>query len=251
MAWAPERISTGQPASRQPYAGPRASSVLTEYAELPPLMVMRRLESRPRGLQEREAHARLARYGENAVSWARPPRWSVRLLATVRNPFVVLLGCLAAVSVVTGDLGGSAVITAMVVISCVLRFRQERRSDRAAAALRAMVAATATVVRRASTGSAPVARELPIDQLVPGDVVRLIAGDMVPADLRLLRTDDLKVSQAVLTGESLSSAKYPAPDGAGSGAGPDVGPDAGPDVFGCPWGSPWRTPWTSRVSAPK
>ena len=116
--------------------------------------------------------------------------------------------CLAAVSAATGDLVGSAVITAMALVSCVLRFRQEYRSDRAAAALRAMVATTATVVRRASAGSAPVARELPVDQLVPGDVVRLVAGDMVPADLRLLRSDDLRVSQAVLTGESLSSAKH-------------------------------------------
>jgi Mg2+-importing ATPase len=211
---------------------PLAQCELAACASLPPLLVLRRLESTPRGLAEREAHDRLARYGENTVSWARPPHWSVQLLVTVRNPFVLLLTCLDVVSAVTGDLDGAAVITAMVMISCLVRFRQEYRSDRAAGALRAMVATTATVLRRASAGSVPVARELPVDLLVPGDIVRLAAGDMVPADLRLLRSDELTVSQAVLTGESQPSVKYAAPDAVGD-AWP--GGDGDAAVFGCPW----------------
>ncbi len=172
-----------------------------------PLQVLRALDSTRRGLDEAEAQARLTRHGENAVAVGGQPRWTARALAAVRNPFVVILIILTAVSTATGDLGGALVITVMVVISCVLRVRQEYRSDRAAAALRALVAATATVIRRAAAGSPAVARELPVDQLVPGDLVELAAGDMVPADLRLLRTNDLAVSQAVFTGESQPAAK--------------------------------------------
>ena len=117
--------------------------------------MLRALDSTRRGLDEAEAQARLTRHGENAVAVGGQPRWTARALAAVRNPFVVILIILTAVSTATGDLGGALVITVMVVISCVLRVRQEYRSDRAAAALRALVAATATVIRRAAAGSPP------------------------------------------------------------------------------------------------
>jgi P-type Mg2+ transporter len=178
-----------------------------DLAAAPPLQVLRRLESTARGLDENEAQIRLARFGDNAIPGGGQPTWAGRVAGAVRNPFVLILACLTVVSAATGDLYGAAVITAMAVISCVLRVRQEYRSDRAAAALRAMVATTATVVRRARPGGPPVARELPVDQLVPGDVVRLAPGDMVPADLRLLRSDGLAVSQAMFTGESQPAAK--------------------------------------------
>jgi P-type Mg2+ transporter len=178
-----------------------------DLAEAPALQVLRRLESTARGLDETEAQARLARFGDNAIPADGQPGWAGRVAAAVRNPFVLILICLTVVSAATGDEYGAAVITAMAVISCALRVRQEYRSDRAAAALRAMVATTATVVRRARPGAPPLAREVPVDQLVPGDVVRLAAGDMVPADLRLLRSDGLAVSQAVFTGESQPAAK--------------------------------------------
>jgi P-type Mg2+ transporter len=178
-----------------------------DLAAAPPLQVLRRLESTARGLDENEAQIRLARFGDNAIPGGGQPTWAGRVAGAVRNPFVLILACLTVVSAATGDLYGAAVITAMAVISCVLRVRQEYRSDRAAAALRAMVAATATVVRRARPGGPPVARELPVDQLVPGDVVRLAPGDMVPADLRLLRSESLAVSQAMFTGESQPAVK--------------------------------------------
>ena len=192
---------------RPPARTAAARGGLASCAVAPPLQVLRRLDSTPRGLDEAEAQARLAWFGENVIAAGRQPGWGVRALAAIRNPFVVILICLTVVSAATGDTGGAAVITAMAVISCLLRVRQECRSDRAAAALRAMVATTATVIRRASAGSAAMAREVPVDQLVPGDVVRLSAGDLVPADLRLLRSADLAVSQAVFTGESQPAAK--------------------------------------------
>ena len=207
MAWAPERSPGLAPTYRRPAELPRPPGSLADYAAASPLEVLRRLESTRHGLTEDEAQARLAEHGENAIAPGRVPSWGGRALAAVRNPFIVVLLCLALVSAVTGDLDGAAVITAMALISCLLRGRQEYRSDRAAAALRAMVASTATVLRRAADGRPGIARELPVDQIVPGDIVQLLAGDMVPADLRLLRSDDLAVSQAVITGESLPAAK--------------------------------------------
>ena len=92
-------------------------------------------------------------------------------------------------------------IRRLVVVSCLLRVTRKCRSAGPPRHCAAVAAATATVVRRASPGSAAVGREVPVDQLVPGDIVELAAGDMVPADLRLLRSADLAVSQAVFTGE--------------------------------------------------
>jgi P-type Mg2+ transporter len=198
----------GGGASRQP--APRVAAVadrLALCAAASPLQVLRTLQAAWRGLDEAEAADRLARLGDNAIAADRQPRWRGRVLAAVRDPFVAILVCLTVVSAATGSLAGAAVIASMVVISSVLRARQEYRSDRAAAALRAMVATTATVVRRAAPGASPVAREVPVDQLVPGDIVALTAGDMVPADLRLLRSLDLAVNQAVFTGESQPAAK--------------------------------------------
>jgi Mg2+-importing ATPase len=209
VAWAPEPLAGV--AADPPAAGPRERGAppdyVAGYAAAPPLQVLRRLAATPHGLAEDEAEDRLARLGENAIPLAAVPRWPSRILAAVSNPFVVVLAGLAAVSAVTGDLDGAALIAAMALISCVLRARQEHRSDRTAAALRAMVATTATAVRRPAGGAPGVARELPVDQLVPGDIVQLLAGDLVPADLRLLRSADLAVSQAAFTGESLPVAK--------------------------------------------
>ncbi|WP_372509589.1 magnesium-translocating P-type ATPase [Streptomyces humicola] len=163
---------------------------------------MRRLDTGPRGLLEAEAHERLLRYGENVVlpqGVAGRPR---RLLRALRDPFTAVLLCLGTGSAVIGSWGTACVIAALVVVSCVLRAAGEYRADRSAAALRKLVASTATVVRRAAGAAQPLAREIPVDELVPGDVVRLGPGDMVPADVRLLRADGLTVHQATLTGES-------------------------------------------------
>ena len=215
MASAPDGAAGIALGSEQPAPQPshRPATVLTtagaiaEYAAASPLQVLRQLDSSWRGLDEAEAQERLIRVGDNKVAIGSPPHWVARVLTAVRNPFVVILICLTVVSGVTGDLAGAAVITAMVVISCMLRVRQEYRSDLAAAALRGMVATTATVLRRASATAQPLAREVPVDQLVPGDIVQLATGDLVPADVLLLRSDDLAVSQAALTGESFPAAK--------------------------------------------
>ncbi|GIH17967.1 magnesium-translocating P-type ATPase [Rugosimonospora africana] len=186
---------------------------LHRLAAMSPLQVLRLVDSSLSGLDEPQAQLRAQRDGENGPAAQRPYGWPQRLRRAMVNPFVLILFCLAAVSAATEDLPAAAVIITLAAISCVLQVRQEQRADQAVATLRAMVARTATVVRRARPGGRSVAREVPTDHLVPGDVVRLAAGELVPADIRLLRSGDLMVNQALLTGESLPAFKHATLDG--------------------------------------
>jgi len=162
------------------------------------------LETSVHGLDEERITERLHRDGANEVSHEKPPHWSLQLLRAFKNPFIVVLLVLAGVQLFAddSDLTGPIIIAAMVVISVVLTFTQEYRSSRAAEKLKAMVRNTATVTRQASDGHSEQI-EVPVGELVVGDIVHLGAGDMVPADLRLLSAKDLFISQAILTGESL------------------------------------------------
>ncbi|MEU5452041.1 MULTISPECIES: magnesium-translocating P-type ATPase [Streptomyces] len=191
-----------------------------------PLQTLRALGSGPRGLVEAEAEVRLARTGENVLPARRPVPWPRRFLRSLRDPFTSVLLCLGLVSAVVSAWGTACVILALVAVSCVLRSAEEHRADRSTASLRELVATTATVVRRASEDASPVEREAPVADLVPGDVIRLRAGDLVPADVQLLRTDGLTVHQSALTGESAPVIKraLDVPDPALSGAGPFAQP---------------------------
>ncbi|WP_329463665.1 magnesium-translocating P-type ATPase [Streptomyces sp. NBC_01431] len=191
MTWAPERFSSVQ------------------LSRSTPLQLLRSLGSGPRGLVESEAEKRLARYGENVLPTRRVPSLPIIFLRSLRDPFTAVLACLALVSAAVAAWATAAVIAVLVVVSCALRAAGEHRADRSAAGLRELVASTATVLRRSDESAAPVAREIPVDQVVPGDVVRLAPGDLVPADLRLLRATGLTMHQAALTGESAPVSKYP------------------------------------------
>ena len=161
------------------------------------------LEATHAGLDEEQIEARLDRDGTNEAAHEKPPHWALQLARTFWNPFIVVLVVLAGVQLVTSDdLTGPIIIAVMVLVSVVLSFTQEFRSSRAAEKLKAMVRNTATVTRRASDGHSE-RIEVPVVELVAGDIVHLSAGDMVPADLRLLGAKDLFISQAILTGESL------------------------------------------------
>jgi Mg2+-importing ATPase len=174
-----------------------ASQQLVDLAQYSTDQVLQRLNSTIGGLSTTEAEERLETYGLNEV--AREKRQSLlkRLWETGKNPLVILLLALAFVSFVTGDMRATVVISLMVVLGVSLRFFQELRADLAAERLKAMVTTTATVVRDGQ------AQEIPLKFLVPGDVIRLSAGDMVPADVRLIASKDLFVNQAALTGEAL------------------------------------------------
>ena len=151
----------------------------------------------PNGLTEAEAAARLEKFGPNEVAHERKHEWLHRLWLAVRNPLVILLTILATVSYATGDIRAGTVILLMVVLGVSLRFVQETKANNAAAKLKAMITVTATVVRDGQT------KEIPLEQLVPGDIVKLSAGDMIPGDVRLIAAKDLFIIQGTLTGESL------------------------------------------------
>ena len=172
--------------------------------------VLEKLRTSPAGLSEAEAAARLAEHGPNEVAQEKKHDWLWRLWLAVRNPLVILLTVLAIVTFATAqgasDMIGGWVMLAMVVLGVSLRFIQETKADTAAARLKAMIKVTATVVRDGQP------REIPLKELVPGDVVKLSAGDMIPGDVRLLTAKDLFIIQATLTGESLPVEKTDAPD---------------------------------------
>jgi len=128
----------------------------------------------------------------------------ILLARACANPLVILLLVLAAVSYATGDARAAIVMLVMVVLGVALRFAQEARADDAAAKLKAMISVTATVVRDGRP------REIPLAQLVPGDVVKLAAGDTIPADVRIVSCKDLFVIQSSLTGESFPVEKFEA-----------------------------------------
>ncbi|MFD4591847.1 magnesium-translocating P-type ATPase [Streptomyces rubiginosohelvolus] len=191
-----------------------------------PLQTLRALGSGPRGLLEAEAEIRRARTGENVLPARRPVPWPRRFLRSLRDPFTSVLLCLGLVSALVTAWGTACVILALVAVSCLLRSTEEHRADRSSAPLRGLVATTATVVRRTSDDSPPREREVPVADLVPGDVIRLRPGDLVPADVRLLRADGLTVHQSALTGESAPVVKQALDlaDPALSGAGPFAQP---------------------------
>jgi Mg2+-importing ATPase len=159
--------------------------------------------SHPEGLNAAEVDAARETHGGNLIPAQKPAPWWRHLWSCYRNPFNLLLTLLGVISYATEDLFAAGVIALMVVIATLLNFVQEARSTKAADALKAMVSNTATVLRVTNEKGENDWLELPVDQLVPGDIVKLAAGDMIPADLRLLQARDLFVAQASLTGESL------------------------------------------------
>jgi len=184
---------------------PTLAQTLTAASGATTDAVLASLQSRPQGLRSDEADAVRAQVGANEVEHEKPLPWWAHLWHCYRNPFNLLLTLLALVSWWTDDMKATVVISSMVVLSTVLRFWQEMKSNQAADALKAMVSNTATVLRAAAANGR---MELPIQLLVPGDLIVLSAGDMIPADCRVLAAKDLFVSQAAMTGESLPVEKY-------------------------------------------
>jgi Mg2+-importing ATPase len=171
------------------------------------------------GLTELDAEGRLQRDGHNEVAHDRPPHALVQLLQAFNNPFIYVLMTLTGISFFTDfwlplqageetDLTGVIIVLVMVLASGLMRFWQEHRSAKAAEALKAMVRTTAAVLRREQMGMQARVREVPMRDLVVGDIIQLSAGDMIPADIRLIESRDLFISQAVLTGEALPVEKY-------------------------------------------
>ena len=184
-----------------------AAAPLFELSRLAADAACRKLDSDAAGLTIDEAKRRLATSGPNLVTRERKPSVLREIWSCARNPLNALLLALALISGFLGDARAAVVIVVIIFLSVVTAFVQEHRSNEAAARLKAMVKTTASVRRKSADFV-----EVPIETLVPGDIVRLSAGDMIPADLRLLEAKDLFVNQAALTGEALPVEKSAAPD---------------------------------------
>ncbi|TNC24823.1 cation-translocating P-type ATPase [Amycolatopsis alkalitolerans] len=173
------------------------------FHTLPAAAAAKRLDTDPAtGLTSAEARDRLDRYGPNTLKALPGPGVLSRLVSQVRDPLVYVL---LAAGVVTAAFGGyldAAVIAGVVALNAVIGYVQESRAQRALDALARMVRTEATVVRDGVAG------RLPADDLVPGDVVELAAGDQVPADVRLVEVHLLEVDESALTGESVPAGKH-------------------------------------------
>ncbi|TCM66496.1 Mg2+-importing ATPase [Acinetobacter calcoaceticus] len=204
--------------------GKQLSQQLKQSAELTPDQLYTGLGSHSQGLTESEAESRREKLGLNELNHEQPLRWWQHLWYCYKNPFNILLTLLAIVAALTHDLTGTVIITVMVLLSTLLRFWQESKSNKAADALKSMVSNRASVYRRDLSYNqlTEIAQrylvdlkhhqghifEIPTKYLVPGDLIRLSAGDMVPADCRIIFAKDLFVSQAAMTGESMPVEKF-------------------------------------------
>ena len=163
----------------------------------------------PLGLSEKTAEHKLERYGTNEIIVGHKETVLDRLRESLVNPFNIVLLSIAVVSYATDVLTSGEpewltinIILVMIVASSVMSFIQAQRSNNAASKLASMIANTATVYRDGAT------REVDNTELVPGDIIRLSAGDMIPADIRFLSTKDTFVAQSALTGESAPIEKF-------------------------------------------
>ncbi|MGE8350214.1 MAG: magnesium-translocating P-type ATPase [Pseudomonas protegens] len=203
---------------------PTLAQTLVTAANSDAAQLLDQLGSHTDGLSTQEAEDLRERHGLNEVEHEQALPWWTHLWHCYKNPFNLLLTLLAVISWLTEDMKAATVIFSMVVLSTLLRFWQEAKSNKAADALKAMVSNTATVMRPDSPPqAAPMLGrllgaaeakgaqrlELPIKLLVPGDLIVLSAGDMIPADCRVLSAKDLFVSQAAMTGESMPVEKFP------------------------------------------
>ncbi len=171
------------------------------------------LDSSENGISPKEAKKRTEKYGLNEVDYDRAPTWYAQLLKAFVNPFVLILVAIVIISYVIDvwyaapgekDWKTVIVVAVMIVISSLLSFFQEFRSNQAAEKLKSMVHTTAAVLRKGKDRE-----EILMSLIVPGDIVYLAAGDMIPADCRVLESIDLFIGESMLTGESLPVEKMP------------------------------------------
>jgi len=169
-------------------------------------VLFEKFQTSPSGLSDHEAQRRLSEYGSNEAAKKHKRTLILQFILKFFHPLVVLLIVIAAVTFWTGDPVSGSIIGLMAIMSVVLGFFQEYRAGREADRLSEMVRSTATVYRNGKP------KEIPIKQIVPGDLVDLFAGDMIPADIRIIQAKDLFINQSALTGESMPVEKSPGTD---------------------------------------
>jgi len=199
----------GRQAAKAPEGSAASGKALGEIACLSPGDALQRLSSTAAGLTPDQVEERLRSAGLNQVAHQARHTIFGELVGRSINPLNLLLLSLATASYFLGDQRAAIVIAVMVVLSISLSFIQEHRSNNAADKLQRMVSIKATV-RRQTGAEAHDHIDVPIEQLVPGDIVVLSAGDMIPADLRLITAKDLFLNQSTLTGEAMPLEKVAA-----------------------------------------
>jgi len=186
---------------RSPRSSPPASPELADISAQTIDVLMARLSATPSGLSSDAARRRLADFGRNDAAAVKHTPLVLQFLSRFRNPLVIILLVASALSAASGDVASFLIVLTIVTVSITLDFVQESRAQNTVDALRRSVAVTASVLRDGQK------RDLPVDQVVPGDIVELIAGDLVPADGRLIASRDLFVNEALLTGEAFPAEK--------------------------------------------
>ncbi|MCT3805199.1 magnesium-translocating P-type ATPase [Elizabethkingia anophelis] len=180
---------------------------LKEAAVLNEKMVYAMLETSEEGLSDNTVKDRIKIYGKNEIATQKAPSWLKQFAHSFFNPFNYILACIAIISLFIDailvpseekDFSTCIIIAIMLLFSTILRFIQEFRSNKAAEALKKMVKTSCLTKRKFKDSE-----EIEITDIVPGDIILLSAGDMVPADCRILKSKDLFISESILTGEAL------------------------------------------------
>ncbi len=183
-------------------------AILRDAAKAANDVLFSNLETSESGLTQEKVKEKKEKFGPNEVATEKAPSWIMQFLLAFLTPFNGILAVIASISFITDvvmaptlqerDYSTTILVLAMVLLSTIIRFWQEFRSNKAAEQLKSMVRTTATVMRHLEGK-----KEIDIKQLVPGDLVFLSAGDMIPGDCRIIYSKDLFVSQSILTGEAL------------------------------------------------
>ncbi len=175
----------------------RPQAIDFDYNICSPEEIISKFSTSEKGLNEKEAQKRLAHYGYNEPPKKKTHGVLYQLLSKFINPLVIVLIIIGVFSYFFGEKISAALVGVMIVMSVMLGFIQEYRSSKEVEKLMAMVTTKVTVYRNGKP------REIGIREIVPGDVIDLYAGDIIPADLRIISSKDLFINQAPLTGESL------------------------------------------------
>lgn len=175
---------------------------LKKLAMLSQRELLMELRTSLNGLSEEDANERLEEFGPNEVSAQKPTPAFLIFLNGFKDPFVYVLALLMIISFLTNDIEASLVMGTMIFASVMITFIQEYRSQKASLALKELIENTCEVTRNGES------REIPMDEVVPGDLVTLATGDMIPADAVLIWTKDLFVNQSSLTGEAMPVEKF-------------------------------------------
>ncbi|MGD6853415.1 MAG: HAD-IC family P-type ATPase, partial [Candidatus Bathyarchaeia archaeon] len=176
-----------------------------DLVTLPVEEVIYRLNSSPQGLSSDQATERIEVYGTNELAKEHKHSAIKEFLAHFKSPLVIILLIASIITGAFGQLANTGIILTIIFVSVILDYYQENKAEKAAALLKQKVTTTATVLRD------NIKQEIKLPEIVPGDLIYLSAGDITPADARVINAKDLFINQSALTGESFPVEKNAAP----------------------------------------